>query len=137
MQSRQHSQAEGNDQQRGAWLDTVTQLRWSFAEPVFTAWLLTQIDRILPSNNIFNTPIDNFPAHGTSSAFMNSIGSHRIHLDFGSESDMTRDDYYGVPYNIVPILAAALSVHAQSRVRSIPFRRRRRFSHNATALARR
>src|SRR6478735_8773089 len=56
---------------------------------------------ILPSNHIFNTPIDALPAHGSSSDFMKAVGSHNIHLDLGTTVDTTSDEYYGIPYNVV------------------------------------
>src|SRR6478736_1791478 len=56
---------------------------------------------ILPSNHIFNTPIDTLPAHGSSSDFMKAVGTHNIHLDLGTTVDTTSDEYYGIPYNVV------------------------------------
>jgi hypothetical protein len=56
---------------------------------------------VLPSNHIFNTPIDSLPAHPSSDAFMTTIGNHRIHLDLGTSVDPTSSDYYGIPYNVV------------------------------------
>ena len=56
---------------------------------------------ILPSNHIFNTPIDKLPVHGQSAAFMTTIGSSKIHLDLGQSVNMAAGDYYGIPYNVV------------------------------------
>jgi hypothetical protein len=56
---------------------------------------------IFPSNHIFNTPIDSFPTHASSQAFLTTIGTHNIHLDLGTSVDQTADDYYGIPYNVV------------------------------------
>jgi hypothetical protein len=55
---------------------------------------------ILPSNHIFNTPIDNLPVHGSSAAFMSTIGTRNLHLDLGTSTDMASAEYYGIPYNI-------------------------------------
>jgi hypothetical protein len=57
---------------------------------------------ILPSNHIFNTPIADLPVHANSAAFMGTIGNHNIHLDLGTTTDMTSDEYWGIPYNVVP-----------------------------------
>jgi len=56
--------------------------------------------QILPSNHIFNTPIDNLPVHGSSAAFINTLGNRNIHLDLGTSTDMASAEYYGIPYNI-------------------------------------
>jgi len=56
---------------------------------------------ILPSNHIFNTPIDSLPAHASSGDFMKAVGTHNIHLDLGTTVDPTSDEYYGIPYNVV------------------------------------
>jgi len=57
--------------------------------------------QILPTNHIFNTPIDTLPVHGSSAAFMTTIGTRNIHLDLGTSTDMASGEYYGIPYNIV------------------------------------
>jgi hypothetical protein len=57
--------------------------------------------QVLPPNHIFNTPIDSLPVHGSSAAFMSTIGTHNIHLDLGTSTDMASDEYYGIPYNTV------------------------------------
>lgn len=57
--------------------------------------------QILPSDHLFNTPIDTLPVHPNSSQFMITIGAHDIHLDLGMEEDPTSDEYYGIPYNVV------------------------------------
>ena len=56
---------------------------------------------ILPSNHIFNTPIDGQPVHASSAAFLTTIGQHKLHLDLGTSVDPTSADYYGIPYNVV------------------------------------
>ncbi|HKO49454.1 MAG TPA: hypothetical protein VJV79_17115 [Polyangiaceae bacterium] len=56
---------------------------------------------ILPSNHLFNTPIDDLPAHGNSSDFMKAVGTRNIHLDLGTSVDLQSDEYYGIPYNVV------------------------------------
>jgi hypothetical protein len=57
--------------------------------------------QILPLNHIFNTPIDTLPVHASSAAFMGTIGTHNIHLDLGTSTDMASSEYYGIPYNVV------------------------------------
>jgi hypothetical protein len=57
--------------------------------------------QILPANHIFNTAIGNLPVHANSAAFMGTIGSHNIHLDLGTSTDMINAEYYGIPFNIV------------------------------------
>jgi hypothetical protein len=56
---------------------------------------------ILPANHLFNTPIDDLPAHGSSSDFMKAVGTRNIHLDLGTSVDPKSDEYYGIPYNVV------------------------------------
>lgn len=57
---------------------------------------------ILPADHIFNTPIDTLPAHGSSDAFIATIGGTvRLHLDLGTQTDQSQSDFYGVPYNVV------------------------------------
>ncbi len=56
---------------------------------------------VLPANHLFNTPIDAFPVHANSAAFMATIGAHKIHLDLGTTVDQASDEYYGIPYNVV------------------------------------
>jgi hypothetical protein len=56
---------------------------------------------IFPPNHIFNTPIDDLPVHPNSTAFMTTIGNRNIHLDLGTSTDMTADDYYGIPWNTI------------------------------------
>jgi len=57
--------------------------------------------QILPPNHIFNTPIDTLPVHGSSAAFMTTIGNRKIHLDLGTSTDMASAEYYGIPFNVV------------------------------------
>lgn len=56
---------------------------------------------ILPSNHIFNTPIDNLPVHPNSATFMATIGTRNLHLDLGKTVDQTSATYYGIPWNVV------------------------------------
>ena len=56
---------------------------------------------VLPSNHIFNTPIDDLPAHGSSTDFMKAVGTRNIHLDLGTSVNVASDEYYGIPYNVV------------------------------------
>lgn len=59
--------------------------------------------QILPSNHIFNTPIDTLPVHPNSAAFITTIRStpRNLHLDLGQDTDPTSSGYYGIPYNVV------------------------------------
>jgi hypothetical protein len=57
---------------------------------------------ILPANHIFNTPIDSLPVHGSSDAFITTIGGGvNVHLDLGTTVDQQDPAYYGIPYNVV------------------------------------
>jgi len=56
---------------------------------------------VLPSNHVFNTPVADLPVHPSSAAFISTIGNHNIHLDLGTSTDMTSQEYYGIPYNVV------------------------------------
>ena len=57
--------------------------------------------QILPSDHLFNTPIDSLPVHPNSAAFISTIGTRNIHLDLGTETDQSSNEYYGIPYNVV------------------------------------
>jgi hypothetical protein len=57
--------------------------------------------QILPTDHIFNTPIDGLPVHSSSAAFMGTIGSHPLHLDLGTSTDMASEEYWGIPYSVV------------------------------------
>jgi hypothetical protein len=57
--------------------------------------------QMLPTNHIFNTPIDTLPVHGSSAAFISTIGNRNIHLDLGTSTDMASAEYYGIPSNVV------------------------------------
>ena len=55
---------------------------------------------IFPSNNIWNTPIDNMPIHARSDQWVNTIGRDTgFHMDFGSGT--WDGGPIGIPYNIV------------------------------------
>lgn len=56
---------------------------------------------ILPSNHIFNTPIDKLPVHPSSATFMSTIGTRNLHLDLGKTVDQSSPEYYGIPWNVV------------------------------------
>ncbi len=57
--------------------------------------------QLLPSDHLFNTPIDNLPVHPNSEGFLGMIGSTNVHLDLGLSTDTTSEEYWGIPYNIV------------------------------------
>jgi hypothetical protein len=57
---------------------------------------------LVPADHLFNTPIDALPVHPNSAAFIMTIGTtRRIHLDLGTETDPSANDFYGIPYNLV------------------------------------
>jgi len=56
---------------------------------------------LFPADHLFNTPIDAFPVHPSSGAFLSRIGNHALHLDLGQDVDMASATYYGIPYNVV------------------------------------
>ena len=56
---------------------------------------------IFPTNHIFNTQIGALPVDPMSGAYLSTIGTKKIHLDLGTETDESKDDYYGIPYNVV------------------------------------
>jgi hypothetical protein len=56
---------------------------------------------IFPNDFIFNTPIASLPVDPNSAAYMSTIGGGKLHLDLGSDTDSTQDDYYGIPSNVV------------------------------------
>jgi hypothetical protein len=70
--------------------------------------------QVFPSNHLFNTRIDNLPAHPDSAAFIKRIGANysgstytgstarQLHLDFGTQTNaLNMSTYYGVPYNVL------------------------------------
>jgi hypothetical protein len=56
---------------------------------------------VLPSNHIFNTPIDALHVHPNSAGFMTTIPTKNLHLDLGTTTDTKSEEYYGIPYNLV------------------------------------
>src|SRR5512133_58177 len=55
---------------------------------------------LFPSNNIWNTRVDNLPVHTRSDQWVNTIGrSTGFHMDFGSGT--WAGGPIGIPYNIV------------------------------------
>ena len=58
-----------------------------------------------PATAIFNTRIDDtarFPTHGSSAAWISSIGSTRaLHADWGTNGNPAAADYYGIPMNLL------------------------------------
>jgi hypothetical protein len=58
--------------------------------------------RMFPANHIFSTPIDDLPPDPNSDEYISTIGATRkIHLDLGTTTDPTSDEFYGIPYNLV------------------------------------
>jgi chitodextrinase len=56
---------------------------------------------VLPSNNVWNTPVDSLPVDTNSSAYITTIGAARgLHPDFGA--GLWDGGPIGIPYNIVP-----------------------------------
>jgi hypothetical protein len=57
---------------------------------------------IFPNDFIFNTPINGLPPDTSSNTYITTIGgSTKLHLDLGTETDQSKDDYYGIPSNVV------------------------------------
>ena len=58
---------------------------------------------ILPPDHIFNTPIGDLPSvHADSATWVALIGNTtRLHLDLGTQTDQSANDFYGIPYNLV------------------------------------
>jgi hypothetical protein len=57
---------------------------------------------VFPSDFIFNTAIASLPVDPNSAAYITTIGSGtKLHLDLGTETDQSKDDYYGIPWNTV------------------------------------
>ena len=58
-----------------------------------------------PASAIFNTRIDDstrFPAHASSTTWINAIGATRaLHADWGVNDDPSASDYYGIPLNLL------------------------------------
>jgi hypothetical protein len=55
---------------------------------------------MFPTDNIWNTRVDNLPIHAMSEAWIDSIGSEEgLHMDFGS--GVWDGGTIGIPYNIV------------------------------------
>lgn len=50
---------------------------------------------VFPSDNPWNTDISQYPIHPNSEAYIASIGSSRLHPDFGGNGE------YGIPYEVV------------------------------------
>lgn len=58
--------------------------------------------QVLPSDHVFNTPIDQLPVDPRSAAYVATIGAtRRVHLDLGTTTDPTSATYYGIPHNLV------------------------------------
>lgn len=57
---------------------------------------------MFPRSHVFNTPIDDLPVDPKSAAYIATIGgTRRVHLDLGTQTDSSADDFYGIPYNLV------------------------------------
>src|SRR5215216_5611691 len=55
---------------------------------------------MFPSNNVWNTPVNNLPVHARSDQWINNIGRYTgFHMDFGSGT--WAGGPIGIPYNIV------------------------------------
>jgi chitodextrinase len=56
---------------------------------------------VFPSDNVWNTPVDNLPIEPRSSAYVSAIGADKgVHPDFGS--GLWEGAPIGIPYNVVP-----------------------------------
>ena len=56
---------------------------------------------MFPGDFIFNTAIDALPVDPKSGAYLTTIGARKVHLDMGSQTDQSKADFYGIPYNVV------------------------------------
>jgi len=64
---------------------------------------------IFPSNNIWNTPIDNLPVHSSSSSYIDTIGADTgLHPDFGSGE--WNGGPIGIPYTVVSETQAKVGI---------------------------
>lgn len=54
--------------------------------------------KLFPSDNLWNTPVDTLKVHPKSNEYMKTIGSKRLHPDFGT---FWEGSPIGIPYNIV------------------------------------
>lgn len=68
---------------------------------------------VLPSDNIWNTPVDTLPVAGHSNDFINSMGAATtLHPDFGQPyMDGGRLMPIGIPYTVVPGSQQKVTVH--------------------------
>ncbi len=65
--------------------------------------------QLFPSNNIWNTPIDNLPVDANSAAYVQTIGASKsLHPDFGSGE--WNGGPIGIPYVVVPGSQAKVDV---------------------------
>jgi Ricin-type beta-trefoil lectin domain len=71
--------------------------------------------QVLPSNNVWNTPVDKLPVHPNSDAWVRTIGLiNPVHPDFGT------NPAYGLPYNTVNGSQAKVKVTFQYASESDP-----------------
>ena len=56
---------------------------------------------LFPGDFIFNTAIDSLPVDPGSAAYLATIGTRKVHLDMGTQTDQSKPDFYGIPYNVV------------------------------------
>ncbi len=56
---------------------------------------------LLPANHVFNSRIDGLRVHPNSDDFIATIGDRTVHLDLGTQTDQSENNFYGIPYNIV------------------------------------
>ena len=65
---------------------------------------------LLPSSNVWNTPVSNLPVAANSAAVVAAIGAGSpLHPDFGSGT--WAGSPIGIPYSVVPSTQAGVSVH--------------------------
>jgi hypothetical protein len=69
---------------------------------------------VFPSNNVWNTPVNNLPVDPRSSTYVNTIGaSSPLHPDYSSTG-------YGIPFNIVPASQPRVAVSSYYSSESDP-----------------
>lgn len=57
---------------------------------------------IFPANMFWNVKVDTLPVHPSAASFATVMGSTRLHLDLGTETNQNSDVYYGIPWNLAP-----------------------------------
>lgn len=65
----------------------------------------------------WNVKINTLPVHPQNTAFASVLGSTKLHLDLGTDTDMASDTYYGIPWNQAPGLRRTRRERERARKR--------------------